>query len=110
MNDDDTIESREVIEEKIFLIKQRMVDYTVKQWEILDNIKTLKADITVLAEKHDQLNNDQQDAIDAEDYEKADALDLKMKQVKELIESKEHQIKQLSSHNHGQESLKAEKL
>jgi phage shock protein A len=107
---EETVDSREVIEEKIFSIKQRMVDFTVRQWDILAKINSVKEDVKTLEDKMEALTLDQTQAIDAEDYELADALDLKMKQVKDLIESKEQQLKSLNSNNHGQETLKAEKL
>ena len=45
------LESREIIEDKIFAIKCRIIDFTVRQWDITSKIKDLKSDIEILENK-----------------------------------------------------------
>jgi len=82
------LDSREVIEDKIFAIKCRMIDFTVRQWDISSKIQDLKSDISLLENKIAETHADQSQAIEAEDYDTADSLDMKIKQTTKLVEAK----------------------
>ena len=92
-NFEEILESREIIEDKIFSIKCRMIDFTVRQWDISEKIKALNSDIRILQSKIEDTQNEQAQAIENEDYEKADNLDIRIKQTRKLVEAKEYQIK-----------------
>ena len=42
------MENREIIEDKILVIKCRMIDFTVRQWDISNKILDLRNDIQLL--------------------------------------------------------------
>lgn len=92
---EEILESREIIEDKIFAIKCRIIDFTVRQWDLSEKVMALHSDIDILSNKIEETQNEQAQAIEAEDYEKADNLDMRIKQTKKLVEAKEYQIKQL---------------
>lgn len=73
-------------------------------------MKALEADIDILQKKIDDTQADQQQAIEAEDYDKADNLDMRIKQTRKLIEAKEYSIRQLQENNLTQELMKADKV
>jgi len=92
---EEVLESREMIEARIFSIKCRMMDFTLRQQDIQDKIGGLRNDIKILDRKTEETQGEQSTAIELEDYEKADTLDFHIKQTKKLIEGKEGKIKQL---------------
>lgn len=51
---EEILESRDIIESKIFSIKQRMIDFTVRQWDTQTKITALRSDIDILQEKIDE--------------------------------------------------------
>lgn len=106
---EEVVESREMIQERITAIKCRMVDFTVRQWDIQQAIVDMEGDIKTFESKIDQTLEEQQTAIENDDYEKADALDSKIQQTKRLIEAKEYKIRQLEENNLTQELMKADK-
>ena len=106
---EEILENREIIEDKIFMIKCRIVDLTVRQWDVSEKIKALYSDIEILSTKVEETQNEQAQAIEAEDYEKADSLDMRIKQTKKLVEAKEYQIKQLRENRLSQEVMRADK-
>ena len=53
------LDSREVIEDKIFAIKCRMIDFTVRQWDISSKIQNLNSDIRLLENKIAETHADQ---------------------------------------------------
>lgn len=99
-----------MIEDKIFIIKSRMIDFTIKQQDIQQQIENLNSDIQILQAKIDETQTEQSNAIELEDYDKADNLDMRIKQTRKLVEAKEHQIKQMQENNQTQEVMKADKL
>lgn len=76
-----------------------MVDFTVRQWDIQQSIADLNKDIQLLQDKNAATQEEQQVAIEHDDYDKADALDMRMKQTQKLIESKEYKIRQMEENN-----------
>lgn len=90
---EEILESREMIEAKIFRIKYKMMDHVLRQQDIQEKIDSLENDIKILERKIEETQGEQATAIELEDYEKADSLDMRMKQTKKLIEAKENQIK-----------------
>jgi len=98
-----------MIEDRIFKIKCRMIDFTIRQWDINLKIKDLESDIQILMKKIEDTQNEQTLAIEQDDYDKADALDMRILQTKKLIEAKEFQIRQMQENFLSQELLKADK-
>lgn len=87
---DEILESREMIEAKIFRIKCRMIDFILRQQDIQAKIDSLQNDIKILDRKIEETQSEQSTAIELEDYDKADNLDMRIKQTKKLIEAKEN--------------------
>ena len=57
---EEILENREIIEDKIFAIKCRIIDLTVRQWDVSEKIKALYSDIEILSTKIEETQNEQQ--------------------------------------------------
>lgn len=80
---EEILESREMIEERIFSIKSRMIDFVIRQWDIERKMVDFNSDVSVLQTKIDDSLVEQSQALEVEDYDKADAIDNRMKAIKQ---------------------------
>ena len=102
-------ESREIIEDRINRIKLQIIDFTVKQQEISEKVLSLTKDNQLLAQKLEDISQQQARAIENEDYEEAEALNMKFSQTKNLISAKDSQIKQFDEEHMLLEKKKTDK-
>lgn len=86
-----------------------MIDFTMKQQDLSEKTKSLEKDIELLQLKLEDTANQQQRAIEKEDYDEADALNIRITQTKNLIMSKENQIKRLDEDYMTLENKKGDK-
>ena len=108
-NFEEITESKEIIEDRVNRIKLIMIDFTMKQQDLSEKTKSLEKDIELLQLKLEDTANQQQRAIEKEDYDEADALNIRITQTKNLIMSKENQIKRLDEDYMTLENKKGDK-
>ena len=108
-NFEEISESKDIIEDRINRLKSLMIDFTMKQQDISEKMSNLTKDIEILQLKQEDTAQQQQRAIESEDYEEADALNMRLTQTKNLIISKESLIKKLDEDYMALENKKSDK-
>lgn len=108
-NFEEITESKDIIEDRINRIKSVMIDHTMKQQDLSEKINNLQKDIELLQMKLEDTANQQQRAIENEDYDEADQLNMRITQTKNLIQSKDSMIKRLDEDYMVLENKKSDK-
>lgn len=81
----------------------------MKQQDLSEKTLNLEKDIGLLQQKLEDTTDQQQKAIEKEDYEEADMLNMRITQTKNLIQAKESSIKRIDEDFMSFESKKGDK-